>query len=199
MVGGLGLLLLVVLGGALLARRSGGGDSATRPTATVAAPSPSPPTTTVEHPTSSLSIREPTTSVAGTGPAASLTPSQAAGMLKQKQLEAMPDIPVGTVACPPGPYKVGHLVLCRVLLSGTPVIFWVKVTGDLSIDYGPAKPVIDTDKAEKLIEAKEPGTTADCGSPRIRQFDVGATFACRTATSTWNFSVLEKGIEGTRR
>jgi len=130
-----------------------------------------------------------------------VTADQAAGFLKEQQEKVLPDVPVDSVSCPPEPYNVGQVIICRVVLQGTPVLYRVDVTGVDSIQVKPTKPIIDTAKAETLIESKEPGVSPDCGSPRIRQVDVDSTFSCKTTASTWDFTVRdEKGqVAGTRR
>lgn len=121
--------------------------------------------------------------------------------MKEQQEKALPDVPVSTVTCPSEPYRVGHVILCRMVLQATPVLYQVTITGVDALVVKPARPIIDTDKAEVLVEDNEVGSVADCGSPRIRQVEIGATFSCRTATSTWDFTVRDEygQVAGTRR
>jgi len=198
-LGGLALLLLLVVGAVFL-----GSSSKPDP---VAVPTTSEPPTTAADPSTERSTRTttagsgPTTSVAGTGPASSVTASQAVAFLKEEQEKALPDVPVDDVSCPPEPYNVGHVIVCRLVLQGSPVLYPVEITAVDLFQVKQTKPIIDTDKAEKLVQDREPGTTADCGSPRIRQVDVGATFSCETESSTWDFTVSDEDgqVAGTRR
>ena len=191
-LGGLALLLLIIIGGTALAIY--GDEEETAATTSVA---PGDPTTT----RSPGAGTGPTTSVAGTGAPASVTSDQAEGFLRDEQEKVLPDVPVVSVDCPPEPYRVGHVILCRMMLQTTPVVYQVTITGEDALVVKPARPIIDTDKAEALVEQNEVGSEADCGSPRIRQVDVGATFTCRTAASTWEFTVRDdKGqVAGIRR
>ena len=142
----------------------------------------------------------PTTSVAGTGEAATVTASSITRFLREEQLKTTPDVTVGAISCPPGPYRVGHVVLCRMRLEDADVLYRVEITGTTAYNAKAARPIIDTDKAEALVEQNELDATADCGSPRIRQVDIGYEFTCTTATSTWDFTVKDEGgrIEGSR-
>jgi len=197
-LGGLALLLLIVIGGVVLAVNS---------VEEAAVPLPDPTTSRFELGPSTTRFATvptstgPVTSVAGTGPPASVTADQAETFLQEEQEKVLPDVPVLSVACPAEPYKVGHVIICRMTLQTTPVLYQVTITDVNGLVVKPTKPIIDTDKAEDLIEANEAGSVADCGSPRIRQVEIGATFSCRTASSTWEFTVRdEKGqISGTRR
>ena len=195
-LGGLALLLLLVVGGVVLAINSA--DDETSPSTTSFTLRP---TTTgfATGPTSTAA--GPTTSVAGTGPTATVTAADAEGFLKEQQQKVLPDVPVGTVTCPPEPYRVGHVIICRLVLQGTPVLYRVEITGIDFLQVKPTRPIIDNDKAEVLVEQNEVGAQADCGSPRIRQVDVGAAFSCRTATSSWDFTVRDENgqVAGTRR
>ena len=200
-LGGLFLLLLLIVGGTALAINAAREETArtttSRPQFTITTATTRLSTTSV--PTSTAT--GPTTSVVGTGPPSTVTAAQATGFLKEQQEKVLPDVPVTSVTCPPGPYNVGHVIICRLVLQFTPVQYRVEITGVDSLQVKPVKPIIDTDKAEALVESNEPGATADCGSPRIRQVDIGATFSCRTATSTWDFTVRdEQGqVAGIRR
>ncbi len=191
-LGGLALLLLLIIGGTVLAINS----AEESPTTTEPAPST---TRFATVPTSTGT--GPVTSVAGSGPTSSVTADQVKTFLKEEQEKAFPDVQVLSVTCPPEPYKVGHVILCRMVIQTTPIFFRVTITGVDGFETKLTKPVIDTDKAEELVETNEPGTVADCGSPRIRQVDVGATFPCRTAASTWDFTVRDENgqVTGRRR
>ena len=193
-LGGLLLLLLLIVGGTALAIYGDREQTAATTTTSVAPDAP----TTTRSPGAGTG---PTTSVAGTGPPASVTSDQAEGFLREEQEKVLPDVPVLSVDCPPEPYRVGHVILCRMVLQTTPVVYQVTITGEDALVVKPARPIIDTDKAEALVQQNEVGSVADCGTPRIRQVDIGATFTCRTAASTWEFTVRDdKGqVSGIRR
>lgn len=154
-----------------------------------------------DEPTTSLgSTRGPASSVAGTGRLTSITATRAASSLRAEQQQKAPQLTVGAITCPAGTYREGQVVVCEMLLEDATVLYEVAVTGQQSLEFKPTDPVVDTDKAEALMQSKEPGTTADCGSPRVRQLDVGATFTCRSASSTWVFTVTPDGdLFGTKR
>jgi len=177
-VGGLVLLGIVVVGASQLTGNS--------------EPSPVPdPATTAPQPSLATG---PSTTMLGSGSPVSLTAAQAAAQLKVDQQRTAPGLAVGTATCPPGPYRVGHLMICSISLEDTIVSYQMEVTGDATVIPTALRPVIDTRKAAELVEAREPGAAVECGLPRVRQVDVGSTFSCTTATSTWDFTV--KGQEG---
>jgi len=76
-----------------------------------------------------------------------------------------------------------------------PLLFRIEIVDVSKITGVPVGVVIDTRKAAALVESQEPGTSADCGLPRIRQVGTGYSFVCTTATSTWDITVEDK--EGT--
>ena len=188
-LGGLALLAIVLVGAALLAANS-----------YVASDGPDPTSTSPTATTAPAAIGDATT-VPGTGPRSSMTATAAAATMRREQERTTPDLAVGTTTCPAGPYRVGHRMVCLLELEGTEVSYVVEITSDTSINLTALRTIIDTRKAAALIEGSEPGTTADCGPPRIRQVEVGATFACTTATSTWDFTVQDEDgqLSGVRR
>jgi len=198
-LGGLALLLLLVIGGAILAANSGD-DDLTVPGTTIGTGVTLAPSTSRSTRVPTTSVIGPTTSIGGIGPASSVTAAQAAGFLKEEQEKVLPDVTVDSVRCPPEPYNVGHVIICRVALQGTPVLYEVEVTDVEAIRVKPLKPIIDTDKAEALIETQEAGVEPDCGSPRIRQVEVGATFSCTTTSGSWEFTVKDENgqVSGSR-
>lgn len=190
MLGALALLvLLVVLVAAVVVSRAEP-DEASRSGLPVVPPSS---TTTTETGRSA-------TSVAGTGPPTRISASSAAASLRSKQRAGTPDLTIGAISCPPGPYRVGQVVVCGMRLEDAEVFYRTTVTGPETLDFTATSPIVDTDKAEALMESKEPGTTADCGAPRVRQLDVGATLTCSSAASTWVFTVTPDGdLFGTKQ
>lgn len=143
----------------------------------------------------------PTTSVAGTGAVSPLTNTQASRLVQEGVQSLNPGMSVGLALCPRAPYRVGHVMDCRVRLETSSVLYRATVSDEQSVDVGPTKPIVDTEKAEAEMEAKEPGTTAArCPLPRIRQLDVGEQITCRSASSTWDFTVGADGaLTGTPR
>lgn len=137
----------------------------------------------------------------GSGPRSSLTATRAASLLRDAQERTTPDLAVGDSTCPAGPYRVGHVMTCSLRLESSLVVYRVQVTTDVEIGLEPIRPIIDTQKAAELVTSKEPGATATCGLPRIRQVDVGFVFSCTTATSTWDFTVKDQDgqLSGVRR
>ncbi|MEJ7765276.1 MAG: hypothetical protein WKF86_07260 [Acidimicrobiales bacterium] len=199
-LGGLALLLLLVIGGAILAANSGD-DDLSIPGTTIGTGVTLAPSTTRSTRVPTTSAIGSTTSIAGTGPASSVTATQAAGFLKEEQEKALPDVTVDSAKCPPEPYNVGHVIICRLVLQGTPVLYEVEISDVESIRLKPPlMPIIDTDKAEALIETQEAGVQPDCGSPRIRQVEVGATFSCTTTSGSWEFTVKDENgqVSGSR-
>ena len=187
-VGGLVLLGIVVVGGSQLTGDDDEAKIVRSPISTAPQPSPSVAT-------------GPSTTVLGSGAPASLTAAQAAGQLEADQERTAPGLAVGTATCPPGPYRVGHVMICSIPLEGTLVSYRMEVTGDTTVIPTALRPVIDTRRAAELVETREPGAAVDCGLPRVRQVDIGFRFSCRTATSTWNFEVEndEGRLSGVRR
>lgn len=197
-IGGVVLLLLLVVGliGLIaLGRSSQDTFDSALPDLTSTSTLPTP------RPTTGVAPRGPATSVAGTGARASTTSDELVDFLRKQQSRAFPDIAIGNVSCPSDPYRVGHVILCEMQLESSPVRYRVEISGVTTYLAAPDGPIIDTDKGESLIESTEPGSTADCGSPRIRQFTVGATFSCTTASTSWEFTVEdEEGrVTGSRR
>lgn len=179
LVGGLVLLGLAAVGGSRLT-----GDRE---------PSPDREPATTAPPSTTLAAA-PSTTVLGSGAPVPLTAAQAGAQLKADQQRTAPGLAVDTATCPPEPYRVGHVMICSIPLEGTIVSYRLEVTGDTTVIPTALRPVIDTRKAAELVEAKEPGTAADCGLPRVRQIDVGFRFSCTTPSSTWEFTV--KGEDG---
>jgi len=188
-LGGLALVVLVLVGAALLTANSDMASDGPDPTSTS-------PTATTEP----VAIGGATT-VPGAGPRSSMTATAAAATMRREQERTTPDLAVGAATCPAGPYRVGHRMVCLLDLEGTEVSYVVEITSDTTINLTAVRTIIDTRKAAALIEGSEPGTTADCGPPRIRQVEVDATFECTTATSTWDFTVQDADgqLSGVRR
>jgi len=195
-LGGLLLLVLLLVGIAVLLATSDDDDS-TPPTTRFVPGTTSP----AAGGTTSPAAGGATTSVVGTGAATSITAADMTRFLREEQLKATPTLAVGTITCPPGPFRVGHVVICRMRLEDANVQYRVEVTSTTFISAKAVRPIIDTVKAEDLVETKEPGSTATCGAPRVRQVEIRSTFTCRTASSTWDFTVKdEQGqIEGIQR
>lgn len=186
------LVILLLVGLVLIG--SSGEESSVSPTGDTASASSTRPSTPV-------TLAGPVTSIAGTGPRSPVAASDLTSFLRNQQSKAFPDTAVGAVTCPPGPYRVGHVILCDMELEGSPVRYRLEITGVTTYNAAAIAPIIDTNKAEKLVESSETGTTADCGPPRIRQLTVGSTFSCTTASSTWEFTVQDDNgrVEGFRR
>lgn len=123
----------------------------------------------------------------------SASAASAAAFLRDKQSEATPDLRVGSTTCPRGRYRVGDVVVCRMELEDASVQYRVEVTGERNLRIRPTTPIIDTDRAEALAEGAQPGTSAECGLPRVRQLDVGDRFSCRAGRTTWEFTVTTSG------
>lgn len=187
-LGGL-VLLLLVAGAVRLAREGNEPDVATDSTDTVVTdPLPAPTTS------------GPTTSVAGSGAVSSVTAATAAPLVRDLQQRNYPDLTIGITTCPPSPYRIGHVLVCRMELGDAVVLVRVEITGDQTLKSVPASPIVDTDKAEALMEEKEPGANAECGEPRVRQVQAGDRITCRTTTYTWDFTVgADGGLTGTTR
>lgn len=185
-----GLVLLALAAGAVLVVRNGNEpDVAADSTDTVATDPPRAATTS-----------GPTTSVAGIGAVSSVTAATAAPLVRDLQQRNYPDLTIGLTTCPPGPYRIGHVVVCRKELGDAAVLVRVEITGDQTLTSVPASPIVDTDQAEALMEEKEPGASAECGEPRVRQVQPGERITCRTATYTWDFTVgADGGLTGTTR
>lgn len=191
-----GLVLLVLAVGAILLVRIGaerdGAAGSTDTTDTTGTAATDPPRATTTS--------GPTTSVAGSGPVSSVTAATAAPLVRDLQQRNYPDLTIGLTTCPPSPYQVGHVVVCRMELGDAVVLVRVEITGDQTLKSVPASPIVDTDKAEALMEEKEPGANAECGEPRVRQVQTGERITCRTETYTWDFTVgADGGLTGTTR
>lgn len=188
-VGGLVLLLMIALGGILLAQSADERDTAADSSDTVAT-----------TPRLSTTSAGPTTSAAGTGAMSAVNASNAASSLREKQQRATPDLTIGLVTCPPAPYLVGHVVVCRMDLGDATILYRVEITGEQTLRMEVVAPIVDTDDAEAVMEEKEPGATADCGEPRVRQVEVGGRITCQTQSYTWDFTVGPDGnLTGTTR
>ena len=119
--------------------------------------------------------------------------TRAAEFLRDKQREATPDLRVGATTCPKGRYREGDVVVCRMRLQDATVFYRVEVTGERTLRIRPTTPIIDTDRAEALVEEKQPGTRADCGLPQVRQLEVGDRFTCMAGRTVWDFVVTTSG------
>jgi len=200
-VGGVVVFVILIASvGAIVAKRAIDAITVVTPTTTFrpfGSTTSREPTTTRER---QITPTGPTTTVPGTGPVTSFTNLGVGRLLQETLRPEHPGLSVGLALCPRAPYKVGHLMECRVLLQDAIVTYRVEVTGDDTIKAQATGPIVDTDEAEKRMEAAEPTGRASCGGPRIRQLEVGARLTCRTPSTTWDFTVTPAGeLEGAPR
>jgi len=112
-----------------------------------------------------------------------------ADTISRRLREQMPDVRVGSVACPKG-IKLANGVTfhCTADVEGAQLPITVTLsqvntdTGEYVSNFKQAKALIDTDKAVKEIQSRLPveaaNATVDCATPRVRVVEVGGTVEC---------------------
>jgi Domain of unknown function (DUF4333) len=101
----------------------------------------------------------------------------------------MPDVRVGSVACPKGvKLTEGVTFQCTADVAGAQLPVAVTLghvdtdTGAYDFNFWATKAVIDTDKVVEGIQSRLPvqaaNATVDCGTPRMRVVEVGGAIEC---------------------
>ncbi len=109
--------------------------------------------------------------------------------ITQKLQDQNPGLHVDSIACPKDLKPVEGLTFqCTAKFEGTQAPFTVTLshvntsTGEYNYNSKPAKAVLDSDKAVKVLKSRlhdqAPNATVDCGTARWRVVEVGGAIEC---------------------
>jgi Domain of unknown function (DUF4333) len=128
-----------------------------------------------------------------------------ADTISRKLREQLPDVRVGSIACPKG-VKVAEGVTfqCTADVAGGQLPVTVTLThvntdsGAYDYNFKWAKAVINTDKIVDGIQSRLPveaaNATVDCGTPRVRVVEVGGAVTC-TISQGGNRQVMRAVVD----